>query len=187
MRIAIPIILVLASAALFFLAATWRSDAEYPVWNHSIIPYQIPTVPEEHNRKITYLSKTPGKQYETDDGPTEYLRHHQFGWNDCLYYFYRDWPFHDDQPAWSATEDEYGQAPWIHGAPSHINDARRDGWLTCADEIRALLRTNSETELRGQIILSQFPIIASITGLGTILLGFASFTLLRRYTNKNGT
>ena len=103
-----------------------------------------------------------------------------------MHYFYRNWPFHEG-PAWSATEDEYGQAPWIHGAPPHINDARRDGWLNCADEIRKLLRTDSESEIRDQIVVSQSPIIASLTGLGTILLAAAVLILVRRRTDKNGT
>ena len=186
MRDVITFLLFLASAAMLVLAVSWRSDADYPVWNTSVISYEIPSVPEHHNRKIAYLSKSLEKKYETDDGLTTYLRHHQFGWNDCLYYFYRDWPYLGE-PAWSAAGDQYGNAPWTHGAPPHVNEARRDGWLACADKIRALLRIESETEIRDRIIVSQLPIIASFTGLGTMLLVCALFTLVRRYTGENGT
>lgn len=168
MRIAIVLFLLASAVASFSIAVNWRSKAKYPVWNTGLIKYGIPNVPPEFDRKITYLSKTPGKQYETDDGPTEYLRHHKFGWNDCLHYFDRDWPFHDDEPAWSSTEDEHGDAPWLVGAPPHINDARRDGWLQCAEQIRTTLRSTTNEDFRKSLVISQAPYIASFIALGAI-------------------
>ncbi len=183
MRNAVSFLLAVASLVIFAVAANWRSNADYPVWNQTLMKYKVPNVPPKFDQEITYLSKTPGQHYETDDGPTVYLRAHQSGWNDCLHYFYQDWSFLDNQPAWSATENEFGEAPWSHGAPLHINHARRDGWLKCAGQIRTHLKSNSESDFRHNVVIPQTPNIVTLICLALVFMGLARAVMTRRTIN----
>ncbi len=142
MRNVVASIAVLISLCTFAIGIRFNTTRDRPNWRESVIAYSAPTVPLEFDLEITYpLKRYPGET-ETDDGPTQYLLHHRLAWDECVYHFYRDWPW-VDSPAWSADETTDKWGPWVIGAPDHINDARRDGWYAAANSIAKTASINN--------------------------------------------
>jgi len=176
------ILLLIAICTLMF-GTGFDATADRPIWRESVITYRTPPVPSTFDRQITYLSKRHPGETETDDGPTEYLRYHQIAWDECIYYFYRDWPY-GDSPAWSAAETPGKWGPWVIGAPGHINDARRDGWYNAASQLRALLETTEPETLRRE--LPERHLLVKLThGIVTGSLVVAAFLLIRAGKKHN--
>jgi hypothetical protein len=183
MRNVVASIAVLVALCTFAIGIRFNTTGDRPNWRESVIAYSAPTVPLEFDREITYPSKRYPGETETDDGPTQYLLHHRLAWDECVYYFYRDWPWLDS-PAWSADETNDKWGPWVIGAPDHINDARRDGWYAAANKLRKLLQSTTPEKLREELPQPQFSVNITIA---IIALAFtvAAFLVVRNAKKHN--
>lgn len=140
-------VVALLCGVAFFVAA-WRTASSPAILVLPRSPYTSPSVPQEFSGPIKYLSKSHDRRFDADDGPVTYLHNHRAGWDICLLYFYNDWCDFTDSDRWLESKDEDGQAPWLIGAPPHINTARRHGWLACTQEIDQLCSLSSPDALR---------------------------------------
>lgn len=181
MRNVVTSIAVLVALCTFAIGIRFNTTRDRPNWRKSVIAYSAPTVPLEFDREIAYSSKrNPGKT-ETDDGPAQYLLHHRLAWDECVCHFYRNWPW-VDSPAWSADETTDKWAPWVIGAPDHINDARRDGWYVAANQLRKLLQSTTPEKLREELPQPQFSV--NITN-AIAALALAAFFIVRNAKKRN--
>ena len=163
---------VFGAASLFTawrIQATNTSDFALPT-----SPYQTPVIPPDFRGQITYLSKIHPGEYDTDDGPAVYLKHHRGGWDDCLLYFYNDWCDFSQADTWHTMNDITDDIPWLIGAPPHVVKARRDGWLSCTDKITQLTKEMPSNELRKLLPVYKYSIPIAIVG---VLAIAASVTL----------
>ena len=183
MRKVVACIAILVALCTFAVGIRFNTTGDGPNWRESVIAYSTPTVPLEFDREITYLSKRYPVETETDDGPTQYLLHHRLAWGECIYHFFRDWPW-VDSPSWSADETTDKWGPWVIDAPDHINDARRDGWYAAANHLRKLLQSTTPEKLRQQLPQSQFS-VNNANAIVALAFTVAAFLIVRNAKKHN--
>lgn len=111
----------------------------------------IIAVPEHFQRKLV-LRFTKDADPTEHDGCELYRESFVSGWEDCADAFVADWK-RGEESYWSyePEDDSSFDVPWLIQAPDEINDARRDGWRLCREEIQALLKTRSESQVRAML------------------------------------
>ena len=166
------------AAALF---TAWRIHETTPsVFARPTSPYHIPIIPSDFRGQISYLSKIHPGKYDTDDGPTVYLKHHRSGWDDCLLHFHNEWCDFTQAEKWHAMDDASDAIPWLIGAPPHIVKARRDGWLSCTEKITQLTKDIPANELRKSLRVPNYSILIACIGILAMVASATAQLRLRK-------
>ena len=134
------VLLCLPLAAAF--AATLALWLARPHLDRSIPTYALKgAIPAEFQTTITLYDKD-GEPYWTGDGREMYRRNHRQGWDECRFYFARDYPW----------EYEPESGIWLIGQPDAVNRAREAGWKECSDRLHSLLKTESKVVLQRKVL-----------------------------------
>ncbi len=188
-RLSIFQVVVLATGIGSFLAWFCQDRTREFTWIESTLKYKQPALPGTYDQGLPTSVSRPwpsilrgGTNIEIENGPQLFSVSHRKGWDSYRYHFYSDFDGNEAYEIRGSYDDV--SLKDSNGIDSAAKLAYAHGYNECLSQVTALLRNQSEQELRSEIAYKKansLPILLIAIASAVIFL----FSIRRKKSNRH--